>query len=870
MSNNVGSAGETIIEMEITPLTSSPGNDLSPPDRQTEEDVMSLADAIECDDLQQLKKLLGQTDSSNSEQKTNTEPKKSIPVYLKQISLVVDYQTLSVRSKRGKTALHLTIEKGYDGFSQSIIEKFPQMLLETDKRGDTPLHYIIKYERTKLCSNVKDFLAEEIIHKKNEKSVTAMHSAAIERRPEIMKILLEKKGDPRILTSNLHTPLHFAAQYGSEECVKLLLAADKDVENLQTNAQEGAEKYVNMRTKHGRTALMFAAKQGFLEICKLLKSTDANLQCVEGKTALHYALNKGLERVVFYIVERLQTDCLIKDKDGNLPLHLSVCGRKECFSYMLQKTDSDALSDDVVAELVKLAATKSLKNIQIMADNEKFRERLITYRDPANNNLLHLTVVRESYSSALALIRNTKISKTSKNSDDNTPLHLLIMHSGRAMSDQEDERRQVQTALLRSAQDVVNSANKHGETPLYLASKFGAHDILCSLLQKKPVLKFTTPQESAIHIAAQKGHDACLKMLLRSARSKDFIKLRRMKVHPLHLSSKHGHLECAKLLLTSSFGDQNFKENLTSKAENGHYPVDKAFAGMHGELFTFLLIQMAKDDKDEEFSTRLHGYFKKSMKEIDMGNEQQKAKLLAFRSAVLEAVIESNWCNVAFNTQFCGNIRQPLTANEEEVHNKIKPCDSFARLISNRPDLACRALDKHITLLPGGNRELHDYTPFEFIYYRTENSKVMSPFSEIMPERQTHDLETSSNTCNVSTTRAQSDVVEANDPQNSTENSELLNKTNYDSHDLNGTTETNQPPERRGSSSVEKKDSWLVRRFYGLYGKRDAKEEENSNCLESNVEEFSGISWYKDHPLQKAVETCRQDHGRVLRHRLTQ
>ncbi|XP_047736649.1 ankyrin-1-like [Hyalella azteca] len=572
-----------------------------------------------------------------------------------------------------------------------------------------------------------------------------MHSAAVERRPEIMKILLEKEGDPRILTSHKYTPLHFAAQYGSEECVKLLLAACKEngqegaekrtnkrpgrprrerkvQTNAQekTNAQEGAEKYVNMRTKQGLTALMFAAKDGFLEICKLLKSTEVNLQCVKGKTALHYALTKGLERVVSYVVDGLQADCLIKGKDGDLPLHLSLCGRKECFSYMLKKTDSNALNDDVVADLVKLAATKSLKNIKIMADDVKFQESLTTYYDSRNNNLLHLTVVRESYSSALALIRKTKISKTSKNSDDNTPLHLLIMHSGRALPDQDAERRQVQKALLRSAQEVVNSANKNGETPLYLASKFGAHDILCSLLQKKPVLKFTTPQESAIHIAAQKGHDACLKMLLRSAKSKDFIKLRKMKVHPLHLSSKHGHLECAQLLLTSSFGDQDFKENLTSKTENGHYPVDKAFAGMHGEVFTFLLIQMAKDDKDEDFSVRLHGYLKKSMEEIDMGNEQQKAKLLAFRSAVLEAVIESNWCNVAFNTQFCGNIRQPLTANEEEVHNKIKPCDSFARLISNRPDLACRALDKHITLLPGGNRELHDYTPFEFIYYRIE------------------------------------------------------------------------------------------------------------------------------------------------------
>ncbi|XP_047740345.1 ankyrin repeat domain-containing protein 6-like [Hyalella azteca] len=243
MSNNVESAGETIIEMEITPLTSSPGDVLSPPDRQTEENVMSLADAIECDDLQQLKKFQDQylTDSNNSEQKPAKEHKKSFTVLLKQILQVVEYKTLSVKSRSGKTALHLTIEKKYDKCSQSIIEKFPQTLLETDKKGDTPLHYMIKYERTKLCSSVKDFLTEEIIHKKNEKSITAMHSAAVERRPEIMKILLEKEGDPRILTSHKYTPLHFAAQYGSEECVKLLLAACKE------NGQEGAEKRTNKR-----------------------------------------------------------------------------------------------------------------------------------------------------------------------------------------------------------------------------------------------------------------------------------------------------------------------------------------------------------------------------------------------------------------------------------------------------------------------------------------------------------------------------------------------------------------------------------------------------------------------------------------------
>ncbi|XP_018025188.2 uncharacterized protein LOC108680796 [Hyalella azteca] len=665
--------------------------------------------------------------------------------------------------------------------------------------------------------------------------------------------------------------------------------------NFQAESHDSTLEFMNMRTSKGRTALMLATELGYLGICKKLAGTDVNMRCSDGKTALHYAASTGMEQVISYLVEELVADCSITDNQGFLPLHSSAAHDPEGFAYMLKKTPEYLLNEKVITELTDQAAKKKLKNLGIMAKKAEFHKHLEAYRDKFKNSLLHITISNRSFSSAKALIENTKVSRTETNIDGNTPLHLLAKKSASKTEPQEEERRIVRNELLRSAKEIVNLPNNKGETPLFLASMCGVRDILCSILENKPdVLKCTKQNpSSAVHIAAQNGHEECLRLLLRNLEPNGFSELRKMERHPLHLSARNGHLECSKLLLTNWTKNENCLKNLRCKVKDaiGHYPVDEAFHGRHGELFKFLLSQMEIDKKDG-LCVRLHKYFKQCLNDTDITGEKQTAKDTAkkkkpakesalkvqtvkespkekqpandsakkdqpakdsaltkpaakdfalkkqaakisaserqvaknssFKKAVLGAVIESPWCPVAFDGQFCNNTHQLVSSSsQEDVPKALKPCDSFALLITKHPDLACQAMDKHISPRDG-NRELHNYTPFECFYYRIEGNRVLSPFSEIAP-----------------------DVANFDKPV-----PEAVQGDNY-----------RDGVEMESVSSTQK-----ISRMDAANG---------FNHLEPGAEEFSNMRWSKDHPLLKAVkgrkneERLREDFGRVLCHRLT-
>ena len=70
---------------------------------------------------------------------------------------------------------------------------------------------------------------------------------------------------------------------------------------------------------------------------------------------------------------------------------------------------------------------------------------------------------------------------------------------------------------------------------------------------------------------------------------------------------------------------------------------------------------------------------------------------------MVEYIIKSNWWPVCFDNACC-----------KYASENNKPCQAFKMLLKTFPDLACKALDKHIVV---DVEETHFYYPFEYIYY---------------------------------------------------------------------------------------------------------------------------------------------------------
>ena len=137
----------------------------------------------------------------------------------------------------------------------TLLKENPNLVLNRDKYGSTPLHW-----------------AEESGHKDLVKLLLA-NGAEVNTGSKP----LQNKSKLKFLRDI--TPLHLAAGSGQKEVVKLLLA-------------NGA--FVNTKDGKGRTALLMAARRGQKDVAELLLANGAevNTKDNQGGTPLHWAVKK--------------------------------------------------------------------------------------------------------------------------------------------------------------------------------------------------------------------------------------------------------------------------------------------------------------------------------------------------------------------------------------------------------------------------------------------------------------------------------------------------------------------------------------------------------------------------------------------------
>ena len=157
------------------------------------------------------------------------------------------------------------------------------------------------------------------------KGILNLHIAAITGHTAIVRNLLMARHDADLnaIDSGVRTPLHWAADYGHEAVVRLLLA-------------RGAS--IDIGDDAGRTALHCAAIQGHEAVVRLLLERGASVDIGDkrGQTALHNAANRGREAVARLLVER-GADINVKDVPGNTALDTAYAMGQETMVQLLEQ-----------------------------------------------------------------------------------------------------------------------------------------------------------------------------------------------------------------------------------------------------------------------------------------------------------------------------------------------------------------------------------------------------------------------------------------------------------------------------------------------------------------------------------------------------
>ena len=124
-------------------------------------------------------------------------------------------------------------------------------------------------------------------------------------KPDVVQVLLEHNADVNIADKAGNTPLHLAAQAGSLEIVKLLLAKGADPNALTAKVAPPAGKAASspFRIQVGQqTALMLAAKANHEDVMRALVAggADPKIRAQDGTTLLMAAAGSGHLATVQY------------------------------------------------------------------------------------------------------------------------------------------------------------------------------------------------------------------------------------------------------------------------------------------------------------------------------------------------------------------------------------------------------------------------------------------------------------------------------------------------------------------------------------------------------------------------------------------
>ncbi|MBA0842785.1 hypothetical protein Goarm_002590 [Gossypium armourianum] len=203
-------------------------------------------------------------------------------------------------------------------FVKKILGKCPLLLLQTNRKGQTPLHIAARYGRS---TTVKLFIesradgdienlgmdeleaVREMLRLKDEESNTALHVAARYGHVGVVQAVLELEDPdfPYFVNKNHETPLYLAAKGGYRRSVTILL------DKWQSTVHGGP---------YGRTALHAAVMSGDVETTKIIlekgdltKETDEN-----GHTPLHYAAHLGHNSIVEELLKKDVSAAYIGDK----------------------------------------------------------------------------------------------------------------------------------------------------------------------------------------------------------------------------------------------------------------------------------------------------------------------------------------------------------------------------------------------------------------------------------------------------------------------------------------------------------------------------------------------------------------------------
>lgn len=469
---------------------------------------------------------------------------------------------LMLKDSEGRNVLHIAILEG----NVDIVNLFltnKDLINSSAFDNVTPFMLAARLENRSICENLLKASADPLLYDNN--NFNALHHAISGGQIETIKWLLSHKEFSKKLTrqkqrSTHYTPLMLSASLGQTEVCNLLLQINQNSSKKNEHgwtALHFAANYgrletvrllsndkslVNLEANDKKTPLLKAAELGFHEICAVLVKAGANpaAKDEQGFNALHYAARTGKVEVVkslFHSNSQLKETINSTDRSGKTALMLATkYGSLEVCKYLLGCEAEINLFDENRWNALHYAVSNNrVEIVKLFSDNNK----LVSSKtlDKATPLLL---AAEKGYREICEILLKAGADPRTPGKDKRNALHTAV-----AFGKVEVVR------LLSTNPQVKNSQTATDlETPLIIAVDMG-HIEICEILIKAGVdpLFANKYGRNALHQATRKENTKIVEMLIGANRELLNSKTLKFQITPLMIAAERGHAAIFEMLL---------------------------------------------------------------------------------------------------------------------------------------------------------------------------------------------------------------------------------------------------------------------------------------------------------------------------------
>ena len=489
---------------------------------------------------------------------------------------------LNTQNKEGETPLYITCRYGHLNTFKVLTSRKGCNINVPDEHGYTPLHIACLYRH----DSIVHFLAADCrcqLNTHDQDGGTPLHVASEHGDLETVKVFTSREEcNLNILDELGNTPIHTACRYGHHSTVKFLIADQRCQANTQNMEGETplhiASDYddldtvkvllnrkecnFNIADKKGNTPLHRASKYGRHFVVEFL-TAEADLRCQintqngEGETPLYLASKHGRLGTVKVLLSRKECDINITDGQGNTLLHgASKCGHQSVVqflsaeSYLLCQLNTQ----NRVGETPLYLASKHgrLDTVKVLLSR---KECDINITDGQGNTLLHgaSKCGHQSVVQFLSAESYLLCQLNTQNRVGETPLYLASKHS----------RLDTVKVLLSMKECDFNVTDEQGNTPLHAASKYGCHSVVEFLIGELSLLNTQNRDgETPLYLASKYGCLNTVSGLLHWKECCFSCNIPNQTGNtPLHIACSHGHHSIVRFLVAKKRCHLNAKNS---------------------------------------------------------------------------------------------------------------------------------------------------------------------------------------------------------------------------------------------------------------------------------------------------------------------